>query len=80
MKGIPYGAIGEGIAFILIVAAFIEAEAEGRVFLAASYLLTFLAQGLFPSRGLSLICHIARLMIGAGSFIYLKYQSSIGSR
>jgi len=77
---IPYAAIGEGIAIILIVYAFIESDTKGRIFLAVSYLLTFLLPSIFPSRILSVIGSLARLIIGAGCFIYLKYQGSIGWR
>lgn len=80
MRGIPYGAIGEGIAFILIVFAFIESDNKGRIILAVLYFVTFLLPSVFPSRILSLICSLARLFIGAGCFIYLKYQGSIGWR
>jgi hypothetical protein len=80
MRGIPYGAIGEGVAFILIVYAFVESDTKGRIFLAVSYVLTFLLPSVFPSRILSLIGFLARLLIGAGCFIYLKYQSAIGWR
>jgi len=77
---IPYAAIGEFIAIILAIVAFISAGDKGRIFLIVSFLLTICIQNLFPSRPISLICHLARLMIGIGSFIYLKLQGAIGSR
>ena len=77
---IPYAAIGEGIALILIVFAFIESDNKGRIFLATSYFVTFLLPSIFPSKILFLIGSLARLFIGAGSFIYLKYQGYIGWR
>jgi hypothetical protein len=77
---IPYAAIGEGIALILIVFAFIESDSKGRIFLAAAYFVSFLLPSIFPSRIFFLIGSLARLFMGAGSFIYLKYQGYIGWR
>jgi hypothetical protein len=80
MKGIPYNLIGEGLALVFLVMAFIEAEAKFRIVLVVSYLLTFLLSRLFPSATFYLICSISRLLIGVACFIYLKYHGYIGFR
>ncbi len=71
---IPYRLIGEGIALILFILAFIEAEAKGRIFLVSIFVLLFLFPLLFPSSIMSLLCLLARLAVGMGCYIFLKYR------
>lgn len=75
--GIPYGSIGTGVAIILIALAIYEAEIKGRIIILVLALLTFLLPVLFRTAVLNLICYIARLLLGIGCYIYLKWQNAI---
>jgi hypothetical protein len=75
--GIPYALIGDLIALALIALAFYWAESEGRIFLIVIVSLTYLLPRLFPSGALSLICLIARYLIGICCYIYLKFTGQI---
>lgn len=75
--GIPYDLIGTGIAIILIALAIYEADIKGRIIILALTLLTFLLPALLRKAVLNLICFIARLLIGIGCYIYLKWQNAI---
>jgi hypothetical protein len=70
---IPYGNIGTIVAIVLIVLAFFHADINGRIIILSLSGLTFLLPRLFPSPTLHVICWAARLFIGMGSYIYLKY-------
>lgn len=69
---IPYGAIGTGLAIILIVLAFLRAGNTGRIIILALVSLTFLLPALFSSMAVGLICSVGRILIGIGCYIYLK--------
>jgi len=71
---IPYALIGECIAVILFTLAFIEAEVRGRIFLVSIFVLLFLLPRLFPSSIMSLLCLVAKLAVGMGCYIFLKYR------
>jgi hypothetical protein len=71
---IPYQLIGEIIALVLFIMAFIEAEVRGRIILVSIFVLSFLLPWLFPSRIISLLCLLAKLGIGMGSYIFLRYR------
>ncbi len=71
---IPYGLIGEVIAGILSILAFIEAEEKGRILLIAVWALSFLLPVIFPSFIMRQVSPFLRLAIGIGCFVYLKYR------
>jgi len=77
MIQIPYQQIGEGVAFILIIVAFIEAENKGRIIIAALFLSTLILPALFHLPSPKLIGTVARLLIGTGCYIYHKYITTI---
>lgn len=70
---IPYEAIGTIVAIVLIVLAFYHADIKGRIIILSLSSLTFVLPRLFPSPTLHVVCWAARLFIGMGSYIYLKY-------
>jgi hypothetical protein len=55
------------------VLAFYHADVAGRIIILFLSGMTFLLPRLFPSPILHVICWAARLFIGMGSYIYLKY-------
>jgi hypothetical protein len=69
---IPYGAIGTGLAIILIIMAFFRAGSTGRIIILALVSLTFLLPTLLSSMAVGLICYVGRILIGIGCYIYLK--------
>jgi hypothetical protein len=71
---IPYGLIGEGIALLLSILAFIKAEDKGRILLVTLWGLSFLLPIIFPSVVIIYVCFFLRLAIGMGCYIFLKYH------
>jgi hypothetical protein len=69
---IPYAMIGEVIALVLFIMAFIEAETRGRIFLVSIFVMLFLLPWLFPSSIASLLCLVAKLAVGMGCYIFLR--------
>jgi len=71
--GIPYGAIGIGIAVIFGVWAFVIAETvRARAILAGIPVLIFVIGGLLPSRAGQLITLFGWVLYGVGCIIYLR--------
>ena len=71
--GIPYGAIGIGIAVIFGVWAFIVADTvRARAILAGIPVLIFVIGGLLPSRAGQLITLFGWVLYGVGCIIYLR--------
>jgi len=68
------------VTIVIAVLAFLEAQEKGRVFLIASMSLTFLLPRIFPSRTMTILCFVGRIMIAVGCLIYLKWQGGIFSR
>jgi lipid-A-disaccharide synthase-like uncharacterized protein len=69
-----YGLIGEGIALLLSILTFIEAEEKGKIVLIALWALSFLLTIVFLSFIMRQVSLSLRLATGIGSFIYLSYQ------
>lgn len=73
--GIPYQAIGIGIAFLLGVGAFIEAEStKGRIFIVATMAAIFFLPVVWSSSASSFISFICWIIFGVGCFIFLKWR------
>jgi len=72
-----YTGIGTGVALVLMAMAFHEAENRGRVIILSLAVLTFLLPALFPSSAIWLIFFIARILIGLGCYLYLRYQQNL---
>jgi hypothetical protein len=71
--GIPYGAIGIGIAVIFGVWTFIIAETvRARAILGGIPVLIFVIGGLLPSRAGQLITLFGWVLYGVGCIIYLR--------
>ena len=65
---------------VVAVLAFLEAQDKGRVFLIVSMSLSFLLPQIFPSRTMTILCFVSRIMIAIGCLIYLKWQGGIFSK
>jgi hypothetical protein len=75
--GIPYGAIGIGLAILLGVWAFIEADSvKGRVFIAATMVVIFSLPVVWQSAAASLISLIGWVVFGLGCYIFLRYRGA----
>jgi len=69
--------IGDGLAVLLCILALIEAETEGRIFILAYLGLALTLPMIFHSALLSNICFLARIGLGLGCYIYLRYRGSL---
>ncbi|MEW5900616.1 MAG: hypothetical protein AB1715_04040 [Acidobacteriota bacterium] len=75
MKGIPYHAIGIGIALILGIWAFIEAETVlGRIFILGTMLTIFFLPVIWQRPIAGLISKIGWYVFGASCFIFLRWR------
>jgi hypothetical protein len=73
--GIPYGAIGIGIAVIFGVWAFLVAETlKERAVIAGIPVVVFLIRIILPSLAGQLISAIGWVVYGIGCIIYLRYN------
>ena len=73
--GIPYQAIGIGLAFLMGVWAFIEADtAGGRTFIAATMIALFLLPAVWRSKAGSLVSFILWMVFAVGCYIFLKLR------
>ncbi len=73
--GIPYQAIGIGLAFLLGIWAIIEADTtSGRISIVAIMIVIFLLPVFWRSKAASLISFICWMVFGTGSYIFLKYR------
>ena len=71
---IPYELIGQGVALLLSILAFFQAEDKGKILLVSLWVLSFMLPLFFPSLIIGRIGPFLRLAIGIGCFVYLKYQ------
>jgi hypothetical protein len=71
---IPYALIGQGVALLLAILAFSEAEDKGRILLVGLWALSFLLPIVFPSLIMRQVNLFLRLAIGIGCFVYLRYK------
>lgn len=75
--GIPYGAIGIGLGFLLGVWAFIEADTvKGRVFIAAIMLTIFFLPVVWQSAVANIVSLTGWVIFGLGCYIFLKYRGA----
>ena len=65
---------------VIAIMAFLEAQDKGRAFLIVSMSLSFLLPQIFPSRTMTILCYVGRVMIAVGCLVYLKWESGIFSR
>jgi len=74
LKG--YFLTGTLIALGLMASAFYQAENKGRIvifFLAAT---TFIVPKIFPGSTVHLISFIARILVAAGCYVYVKWRNA----
>ncbi len=74
---IGYRLIGDGLAILLCILAFIETDKKGKTFILAYLALSFALPTFFHSPLFSNICYFARIGLGIGCYIYLRYQGSL---
>ena len=74
---IGFRLIGDGLALLLCILAIIEANIKERIFILAYLALSFTLPIIFHSPLLSNICYYARIGLGIGCYIYLRFRGSL---
>jgi hypothetical protein len=74
---IGFRLIGDGLAILLCILAFIDADMKVRIFILAYLVSSFALPNIFHSSLLSNICFFARIGLGVGCYIYLRYRGSL---
>jgi len=72
-----FGIVGNVVAVVLAVKAFVEAGAGGRIALLVLMGATFLAPRVFPGLIVSQVAFIVRMLVGIGCFVFLKYRGEL---
>lgn len=68
-----YRLIGDILALLLTILAFIEATKKGRIFILTYLALSFALPVIFHSTLISNVCFFARIGLGIGCYIYLRF-------
>ena len=73
----PYGFIGDMLAVIVAVVAFVQAGPKGRIVIAWLMGSAFVIPRIAPSPTVSIVCFIARILIAIGCYLYIRWSNAV---
>ncbi len=73
---IPYALIANVIAGFFIVRGFLAAEERGRIVIVVLAAATLIVPRLFASGTVGLFCFVARVLVGIGCAMYVKFKNA----
>jgi len=74
---IPYALIGNIVAAVFIIAAFLAAEARGRIAIVVLAAATFVVPKLSASSTVDIVCFTARILLAIGCALYVKWRNAM---